>query len=53
MNALYPASLINPAPRRRATSAEMEIRARFLIDYAEAHGPVTVRKFVVKPATFK
>lgn len=44
MNALYPASLINPAPRRRATSAEMEIRARFLIDYAEAHGPVTVRQ---------
>lgn len=44
MNALYPASLIKPAPRRRATSAEMEIRARFLIDYAKAHGPVTVRQ---------
>jgi len=29
--------------RRRATPAEMEARARFLIDYAEQHGPVTVR----------
>lgn len=44
MNALYPASLINPAPRRRATSAEMETRASFLIDYAVEHGPVTVRQ---------
>lgn len=31
------------APRRRATAAEMEERARFLIKYAAAHGPVTVR----------
>ena len=29
--------------RRRATKAEMEERARFLLDYAQAHGPVTVR----------
>lgn len=29
--------------RRRATKAEMETRAQFLIDYAEEHGPVTVR----------
>jgi hypothetical protein len=29
--------------RRRATKAEMEERARFLISYAEEHGPVTVR----------
>lgn len=37
---VYPAS---PIKRRRATRAEMEARARFLIDYANAHGPVTVR----------
>lgn len=30
--------------RRRATVSEMEERARFLIDYANAHGPVTVRQ---------
>ena len=30
--------------RNRATNAEMEERAEFLIDYAEAHGPVTVRQ---------
>jgi hypothetical protein len=29
--------------RRRATQAEMEDRAKFLIAYAEEHGPVTVR----------
>jgi hypothetical protein len=29
--------------RRRATKDEMEERATFLIDYASAHGPVTVR----------
>jgi hypothetical protein len=29
--------------RRRATNAEMERRAEFLIDYAAEHGPVTVR----------
>ncbi len=29
--------------RRRATEAEMEERAQFLIEYAEEHGPVTVR----------
>jgi hypothetical protein len=29
--------------RERATQEEMEIRAKFLIEYAEEHGPVTVR----------
>jgi hypothetical protein len=29
--------------RRRATKAEMEKRAEFLVDYAEQHGPITVR----------
>ena len=29
--------------RTRATKAEMEERAEFLIDYADEHGPVTVR----------
>jgi hypothetical protein len=29
--------------RVRATSTEMEVRAQFLIDYANDHGPVTVR----------
>jgi hypothetical protein len=33
----------NPVKRRRATDAEMEERAEFLISYAEEHGPVTVR----------
>src|SRR5499427_9789586 len=37
---IYQASQIK---RRRATKAEMEERAEFLIDYASAHGPVTVR----------
>jgi hypothetical protein len=40
MTAVYEAS---PLKRRRATKAEMEERAEFLIDYAEEHGPVTVR----------
>lgn len=39
-SASYPAS---PIKRRRATQAEMEQRAEFLIRYAEEHGPVTVR----------
>jgi hypothetical protein len=34
----------SPIKRRRATKAEMEARAEFLISYAEAHGPVTVRQ---------
>ena len=38
---LYMAS---PIKRRRATYAEMEARAEFLIGYAEEHGPVTVRQ---------
>lgn len=42
MRGFYTASPLNP--RRRATAAEMEERARFLIDYADAHGPVTVRQ---------
>ena len=33
----------SPIKRRRATQDEMEVRAEFLIDYAAAHGPVTVR----------
>ena len=37
---VYPAS---PIKRSRATRAEIETRAEFLIDYAEEHGPVTVR----------
>jgi hypothetical protein len=36
---IYEASRTN----RRATKAEMEERAEFLIDYADEHGPVTVR----------
>jgi hypothetical protein len=39
---LYPARRIKPR-RRRATAAEMEARAEFLIDYAARHGPITVR----------
>ena len=38
--AAYAASHIN---RHRATKAEMEERAEFLIAYADEHGPVTVR----------
>ena len=34
----------SPIKRRRATAAEMEARAQFFIDYAERHGPVTVRQ---------
>ncbi|NIA67605.1 hypothetical protein HBA54_03280 [Pelagibius litoralis] len=37
---VYPAS---PVKRRRATKAEMEARATFLIGYAGGHHPVTVR----------
>ncbi len=37
---LYPAS---PIKRHRATADEMEERARFLIDYAREHRPVSVR----------
>lgn len=37
----YPAS---PIKRRRATHAEMEARAEFLIAYATEHAPVTVRQ---------
>ncbi len=37
---VYPAS---PIKRRRATADEMEERAQFLIAYARAHYPVTVR----------
>jgi hypothetical protein len=40
MTATYEAS---PIKRRRATKAEMEERAEFLIDYASEHGPATVR----------
>ena len=37
---VYEAGLLK---RNRATNAEMEARAQFLINYAELHGPVTVR----------
>jgi len=37
---VYDASIVK---RRRATKAEMAARAEFLIDYAERHGPITVR----------
>jgi hypothetical protein len=37
---IYEAS---PLKRNRATKAEMKKRAEFLVGYAEAHGPVTVR----------
>jgi hypothetical protein len=43
MTETYAASHINPK-RQRATKAEMLERARFLVDYAEEHGPVTVRQ---------
>ncbi|WP_299483435.1 hypothetical protein [uncultured Paracoccus sp.] len=33
-----------PIKRRRASQDEMEARAQFLIDYADQHGPVTVRQ---------
>ena len=39
--AFYPARGVK---RRRATKAEMEERAEFLIEYAEEHGPVTCRQ---------
>jgi hypothetical protein len=39
-SSVYEASLVK---RRRATNAEMEKRAEFLIAYAEEHGPITVR----------
>lgn len=42
MSRIYRASTIKRR-RRRATKAEMEERAEFLINYASAHGPVTVR----------
>lgn len=34
----------SPSKKRRATKEEMEARATFLLAYAEAHGPVTVRQ---------
>jgi hypothetical protein len=39
-NTTYQASRVK---RTRATTAEMEVRAKFLIRYAQRHGPVTVR----------
>ncbi len=41
MGGTYQAS---PIKRRRASHEEMETRAQFLIDYADRHGPVTVRQ---------
>jgi hypothetical protein len=40
LSVVYDAS---PVKRRRATKAEMEERAEFLLAYAAEHGPVTVR----------
>jgi hypothetical protein len=40
---VYAASPLKRRVVLRATKAEMAERAAFLIDYAEAHGPVTVR----------
>ncbi len=34
----------SPVKRSRATRAEMEVRAAFLLAYAERHAPVTVRQ---------
>jgi hypothetical protein len=36
--------------RHKATKAEMEERVEFLIDYAEEHGPVTVRQLYYQAA---
>jgi len=41
---LYEASPVKRPPRQRATQAEMEERARWFINYAAKHGPVTVRQ---------
>lgn len=44
---LYAASPLNHAndnKRHRGTKSEMEVRAAFLIEYAEKHQPVTVRQ---------
>jgi hypothetical protein len=38
-----PVYAASPVKRRRATQAEMEARAEFLLAYAAEHGPVTVR----------
>jgi hypothetical protein len=43
MSALAPVYDASPVKRRRATKAEMEDRAAFLLAYAAKHGPVTVR----------
>lgn len=34
----------SPVKRHRATGDEMEVRAKFLLDYARRHAPVTVRQ---------
>ena len=43
----------SPLKRRRATQDEMEVRAAFLIGYAERHHPVTVRGLYYQAETFK
>jgi hypothetical protein len=43
MTRSYGASTIKRRRLRRATQAEMQERAEFLIDYAREHGPITVR----------
>lgn len=37
------ATIYEASPIKRATQAEMEERAQFLIDYAQRHGPISVR----------
>ena len=34
----------SPIKKARATQDEMEARAKFLLGYADQHGPVTVRQ---------
>lgn len=46
----YQAGLIK---RRRASKAEMEVRAGFFIDYATAHGPVSVRGLYYQAEVFE
>ena len=41
---------VSPIKRARATKAEMERRAEFLIDYASEHGPITVRGLLLSVA---
>lgn len=44
LNTASPLNAANENKRHRATKAEMEVRARFLLEYAELYAPVTVRQ---------